>query len=198
MLKPLSPLFQAVFRSKVSEPGFPLSMKPFLALENAIEFRTTWFAGGLSVMPSLNPLPSPLKSVKPHRLKPLPQAHTSSIYEHLRLEPLSLRNLNYPEIEIHVPSRAIQTCTDQGRHRRYPTTGNFGSHSLHLSPPCMRTHRRSLHSSADRGCDMSLDIRPYCSWRHPAAGIPTHNYHVSIDARSNCERNLESKPHRAH
>jgi hypothetical protein len=74
MLKPLSPLFHAVFRSNVSEPGFPLSMKPFLALENAIEFRMTWFAGGLPVMPSLNPLPSPLNSEKPQRLNPLPQA----------------------------------------------------------------------------------------------------------------------------
>lgn len=79
MLKPLSPLFHAVFRSKVSEPGLPLSMKPFLALANAIEFRMMWFAGGLSVIPSLKPLPSPLKEENPHLLKPFPQAYTSSI-----------------------------------------------------------------------------------------------------------------------
>jgi len=74
ILNPLSPLFHAVLRSKVSEPGFPLSMKPFLAFEKAIEFRTTWLAGGFPVMPSLNPLPSPLKSEKPQRLNPLPHA----------------------------------------------------------------------------------------------------------------------------
>lgn len=82
MLKPLSPLSHAVFRSKVSEPGLPLSMKPFLALAKAIEFRMMWFAGGLSVIPSLKPFPSPLKEEKPHLLKPFPQAYTSSIWEH--------------------------------------------------------------------------------------------------------------------
>lgn len=73
-LKPTSPLFQAVLRSTVSAPGLPLSMNPFFAFEKAMELRTMWLAGGLSVIPSLKPLPSPLKLEKPQRLNPLPQA----------------------------------------------------------------------------------------------------------------------------
>lgn len=77
-LKPTSPLFHAVLRSKVKLPGFPLSIKPFFAFAKAMELRTMWLAGGLSVIPSLKPLPSPSKELKPQRLKPLPHAYTSS------------------------------------------------------------------------------------------------------------------------
>lgn len=65
MTNPVSPLFHAVFRSNVSEPGLPLSMNPFLKFANAMELRIMWLAGGLSVMPSLKPLPSPSNGLKP-------------------------------------------------------------------------------------------------------------------------------------
>ncbi|KAK9782489.1 hypothetical protein SCAR479_00832 [Seiridium cardinale] len=71
--KPVSSLFQTVFQVKVRDPGFPLSMNPLFALENVILFLSMWLAGGLSVIPSLKPLPSPSKSMESQRLKPLLQ-----------------------------------------------------------------------------------------------------------------------------
>jgi len=74
MLKPLSPFFHAVLRVKVKLPGLPLSIKPFFAFWKAMQFLMMWFAGGLSVIPSLKPFPSPLKSLKDQRFTPLPHA----------------------------------------------------------------------------------------------------------------------------
>src|SRR6266545_2305798 len=73
--KPVPPLRQAVSWSTRIALGLPLSMKPPTALSNAIELRTKW-AGCVSATPPpiFQPLPSPVKFGRFHRLKPLPQA----------------------------------------------------------------------------------------------------------------------------
>lgn len=81
-LKPTSGLFQAVLRCRTKLPGWELSVKPFAALEKAMQFVTLWSAAFLSASsppPSLKPLPSPAKSGKFQRLKPLPQAMVSTM-----------------------------------------------------------------------------------------------------------------------
>lgn len=79
-LKPTSPLFQAVLRDRVKLPVWELSVKPLAALLKAKQLVTTWSASPISPAsppPSLKPLPSPSKSVKPQRLTPLPQESVS-------------------------------------------------------------------------------------------------------------------------
>jgi hypothetical protein len=44
-LNPTSALFHAVLRSMTKLPGWELSVNPFAALENAMEFEMSWLAG---------------------------------------------------------------------------------------------------------------------------------------------------------
>ena len=64
---------------KVKAPGCLLSVKPLAELLKAMLLVTTWLAFVVLPPPSLNPLPSPSKGVKDHRLMPLPHEMVSSI-----------------------------------------------------------------------------------------------------------------------
>jgi hypothetical protein len=64
-------------------PVWLLSVKPFAALEKAMQLLILWFAAPMLAAslppPSLKPLPSPWKSVNDQRLTPLPQEMVSMI-----------------------------------------------------------------------------------------------------------------------
>src|SRR5262245_48260737 len=78
--KPVPPLLQAVSWSTVIALGLPLSTKPPTALLNAIELRMTWLAVVFVAPPRIfQPLPSPVKLGRFHRLKPLPHDTEFSI-----------------------------------------------------------------------------------------------------------------------